>query len=312
MSNTAAAMDIPRIALKPTSTSDYCESVLSIRGMETWWWLHGLAPYRGYSRPFRDRDGHWWWRAKPQFAWTMDFLQPLERAPRLPKFKRLLGYQYPVEGKLANSLVHFNIIHHLEGYDLERVASQKRRAIRKGLKQLNIVALDPCDPQDAQQANEVWNSHVERTGWNSAFDGRAFAEHWRPLADMAATNVVGARDKQTGVLCAWLITRTVGGTVYVDTIASHTQRLEHRPNDTLIFSMLYNAARSEGVRHANYSLRSDLAPLEKFKQSLGFESGGLPACVQVNWLAALALRQFKPAIWRRLHGDWPPQRNGSQ
>ena len=216
-----------------------------------------------------------------------------------------------MEDQRANSLVHFNIIHRLDDYGLDRVASQKRRAIRKGLRHLDIAALDPCDPPTVEQARVVWNSHVERTGWNSTFDGRTFAEHWRPLADTAGTSVIGARDRQTGVLCAWLIARVVEGTVYIDTIASHTERLHHRPNDTLIFCLLHNAARSDGVQHANYFLRSDLAPLEKFKQSLGFDSSGLPARVEVNPLAALAIRLLKPAIWRRLHGDWPPPRDGN-
>lgn len=312
MSDKAPAMEVPRIELRPASTSEYCESVLSIRGVETWWWLQGLAPYRGFSRPFRDRDGEWWWGAKPQFAWKMDFFRPLERRPTLPRFKRLLGCQYPVVDELVNSLVHLNVIHQLEGYGLERVASQKRRAIRKGLRHLDVIALDPCDPQTLEQARVVWNSHVERTGWSRVFDRQAFAHHWRPLADTAGTCVIGARDSQTGVLCAWLIARVVQDTVYIDTIASHTERLDHRPNDTLIFTVLHNAARSDGVRHANYFLRSDLAPLEKFKQSLGFDSSGVPARVEVNWLAAFALRHLKPAVWRRLHGDRPPPRNGNQ
>lgn len=311
MSDKAPAIEVPRITLRPASASEYCESVLSIGSLETWWWQQGLAPYRGFSRPFRDRDGEWWWHIKPQFAWKMDFFQPLERVPRLPRFQRLLGCQYPVVDQLANSLAHFNMIHQLEGYGLERVASQKRRAIRKGLKHLDIVALDPCHPQTVEQAGVVWNSHVERTGWNSPFDGRTFANHWRPLADMAATCIIGARDKQTGVLCAWLIARAVAGTVYIDTIASHTERLDHRPNDTMIFCLLHNAARTGGVQHANYFLRSDLAPLEKFKQSLGFDSSGVPARVEVNLLTAFALRHLKPAVWQRLHGDWPP-RNGHE
>lgn len=312
MSDTAAAMDVPGIELRPASASEYCRSVLSIRAAETWWWMQGLAPYRGFSRPFRDRDGDWWWGAKPQFAWKMDFFHPLERVPRLPRFKRLLGCQYPAADQLVNSLVHINIIRQLEGYDLDRVASQKRRAIRKGLKHLDIVALDPCDPQIVEQARVVWNSHVERTGWNRKFDGGAFANHWRPLADMAATCVIGARTRQTGALCAWLIARVVEGTVYIDTIASHTERLEHRPNDTLIFTVLYNGARSGGVRHANYFLRSALAPLEKFKQSLGFDSSGVPARTEINLLAAFAIRHLKPALWRRLHGNWPPPQNGNE
>ena len=150
----------------------------------------------------------------------------------------------------------------------------------------------------------VWNSHVRRTSWNRQCEHTTFTQWWRPLADMAGTNVLGARDKQTGILCAWLIARIVEGTVYVDTIASHTDRLDQRPNDTLIFMLLYNAAQIDGVKHAHYFLKSDLETLEKFKQSLGFDSSGITSRLHVNALVGAGLRLLRPAMWQRLRGDW--------
>lgn len=305
MSKAASEVEVPQIALRAASAEDYCRSLLATPRSEMWWFQTGNVPYRGYSRPFVDRDGRWWWKAKPHFAWCVDFFSPLAERPRPPRRKALFGFQYPVSAERADSLVHFNVIRDLSGYDIAAVASQKRRAVRKGLKSLAFVALDPRDAAATEEARVVWNSHVERTGWNEPFDAPTFAGHWSPLADHAGTNVIGVRDAETGVLCAWVVLRIVEGCAYVDTIASHTDRLENRPNDTLIFTALWNAARLPGVRHANYFLRSSLEPLEAFKQSLGFDSSGLPARLCVNPLIGLALRKARPAMWRRLVGDWP-------
>lgn len=299
--------EVAPLQLKTADGDAYCRSLLATRGAEMWWFQTGAAPYRGYSRPFQDHDGRWWWRPKPQFAWTLDYFQPLQRPPRMPFGQAMLGRQYPAPAEVADSRVHFNVIHELAGYDLSCVASQKRRAVRKGLRGVRIEPLDPRDPASAEEARIVWNSHVERTGWNATFDERQFAAHWRPLADRAGVNVFGARDATTGVLCAWVVSPIVAGVVYVDTIASHSDRLENRPNDTLIFLLLYSAGRIQGVRHANYFLRSSLAPLEQFKQSLGFESSGIPSRLCVNPLVAAALRRLKPAAWQRLKGD-PPEK----
>jgi hypothetical protein len=305
----ASVPEFETVALRLASATaeDYCRGILSVPHAETWWWQTGLAPYRGYSRPFKDRDGRWWWRIKPQFSWLIDFFTPLERPPRMPLGKSMFGWQYPVAPAEANSLTHFNVIEDINGFDLSRVADQKRRAIRKGLRGLIVAPLDPRDPAATEDARVVWNSHVERTGWNQVFDAKTYAEHWRPLADEPGTNVLGARDRATGGLAAWLVARIVEGTLYVDTIASHTDRTQHRPNDTLIFAALFNAARLEPagrVRHANYFLRSSLETLEKFKQSMGFDSSGIPSKLHVNPLAATALKAIKPAMWKRLQGDW--------
>jgi len=303
MPATASEPQVPELILVPASADEYCRSLLATPRAEMWWFQTGTAPYAGFSRPFRDYDGRWWWRPKPQFAWPLDYYQPFFSAPRLPRRFCLLGYQYPVAPEQANSLVHFNLILDLSGYGLGRIAPKKRSFVRKGLRELQIVRIDPRDRVAAEEARIVWNSHVERTGWNRIFDARRFVSHWQVLSSHAGTIVLGARQRETGLLCAWAIGRLVEGCAYVDTIASHTDRLESRPNDALIFVFLVNAARA-GLRYANYFLRSSLAPLERFKQSLGFDSSGLPSRLYVNPLVAAGVRLLLPGSWRRLHGDW--------
>lgn len=307
MSNVKPAEGVPQITLRTASVDEYCRSILATPRAEMWWFQTGDAPKPGYSRPFQGSDGHWWWLPKPRFAWAADFWTPFERPPRMPLSRGLLGYQYPVAFDFADSLAHFNVIRDLPGYDIKNVEMKKRGFVRKqGLVEIELTHLDPTSTREREEARIVWNSHVERTGWNATFSPDAFGDVWGPLADHAGTNVLGARDKQTGELCAFLITRVVGGCAFMDTIASHSERQKKRPNDTIIFIALYNAARMSGVRHANYFYRSDIRPLEKFKRSLGFDPYGLPSRLELNPLARCVLRLLKPGALRRLRGDWPP------
>jgi hypothetical protein len=305
LTESAVELRVPPLALSAASEDDYCRSILASRPAETFWFLAGTGPYETFSRPFRDRDGRWWWRAKPQFAWPLDFFTAYEHRPRVPRGQAMLGRQYPVAPEQANSRVHFNVIRDLTGYGLETVASQKRRAVRKGLRNLDIAPLNPLDAASTEEAREVWNSHVARTGWSTAYEPRAFTRLWRPLADHAGTTVLGARDRSDGLLCAFLVLRTVARCAWIDTIASHTDRLENRPNDAIIFAALHEASRTPGIQHANYFLRCNLPTLEAFKQSLGFRSDGLAARIEINPLVALGLRTLKPRIWQRLLGDPP-------
>ncbi len=305
MAETLSQPEVPALSLPHCSASEYCRAILARRRCEMWWWQTGVAPYAGFSRPFEDRDGNWWWRVKVQFSWALDFFRPLSRPPRLPLLRSALGCQYPTSEAEANSLTHFNVIPSLANYDFARLGTKRRNMVRKALKLNEVAPLDLGNPKTYVEACEVWNSHVVRTSWSRKYTPEQFTQHWRPLIDMPGTRVLGARRRSDGVLCAWLIVRGVAGTLYVDTIASHTDRLDVCPNDALVYSAVWNAARTQGFAHANYFLRSYLEPIEKFKRAFGFDPSGIPSRVIVNPLMAPILRAIKPQLWKRLHGDWP-------
>jgi len=305
--------ELPQLALSAATADAYCEAILSQRGVETWWYLTGLAPYRGYSRPFRDRTGRWWWCVKPHFAWPLDFFEPPARAVGPPRVKCLLGYQDRVPEDESDSRVWMNVIPDVRGYGVASVEANKRRAVRKGLKELELAVVDPGDPAVVAAAHEVWVSHVQRTGWNQPLTPARFRETWRQLANIPGTTVLTARDpRQAGLLCAWLIGRVVGGVAYVDTIASHTERLAKRPNDALVFAFVAGAARLPGVTRAHYSLVSSLGPLERFKRFLGFVPTAFPARLHVLAPLRLALRCLRPGIWARLRGEGHWDRVGEE
>lgn len=290
------------IPLQSATERDYCAFARRTRFNEIWWYFNGLASYRGFSRPFADRTGRWWYAVKPGFAWPVNFFARPESEGRGFAFRPLLGWQYPVDAAIANSQVWMNVIHDLAAFDLARIDSDKRRAVRKGAKALDLIALDAADKRIAEAACEVWNSHVQRTGWNTPMNTERFTRSWRELRDWPGTTVVGARDRVSGALCSWVVARVIDGVVYVDTLASHTERLENRPNDTIVFAILSSAA-AAGVQKAHYSLRSSNESLERFKASMGFEAHGFPARLVLRWPVERLLRAFRPRAYRRLRGD---------
>lgn len=289
--------------LRRTSETEYCLGALQMRHNQFWWYYNGLVPSFAPWRPFQDRTGRWWYHVKPGFAWPVDYFRIVAEPDHGLERRWLLGWQYPVPPESSDSRVWLNVIHDLKGYGISRVASNKRRAVRKGFRNLRIEVVDPSDPSLGREACEVWNSHVERTGWNTRLDSDFFVQTWRELARWPGTTVMTARDPNAGdQLCAWLIARVIDETVYVDTIASHTDRLAHRPNDAIIFQCLV-LAEGMGVRHAHYSLKSKLESLETFKQSLGFTAHPFPSRLNLRRPIGPVLARIRPEIYMRLLGD---------
>ena len=103
-------------------------------------------------------------------------------------------------------------------------------------------------------------------------------------------------------MCGWLITRVIDDTVFIDTIASHTDRMAQRPNDAMIFRALVSAA-AMGVAHGHYALQSRLESLEAFKQALGFHAHPFPSRLELRWPVAPLLRLARPRLYRRLLGE---------
>lgn len=300
------------LALARCGEDAYARSAAQLRHGELWWYVGGLVR-RGTTRPFRDSAGRWWYAIKPGFIWPVNFFANLPPDAASLGWRPLLGAQWPVEPQHADSRVWMNVARDIAGYDLSRVDADKRRAVRKGLRGLSIAPGNPADPQFAAEARDVWNSHVERTGWNRRYEAAEFTASWRELAQMPGTTVLAARDRISGVLCAWLIVRVIDDVAYMDTLASHTERLDNRPNDAIVYAAVASAA-AAGVRHAHYSLRSSVTSLEAFKRSLGFEPIAFPTRLALRWMVRRMLAWKKPHLLRRLEGDenWHvPQSGGA-
>lgn len=288
--------------LRACSEDEYARAAQRSTVNEVWWYVRGLVR-RGLTRPFRNRRGIYWYCIKPGFAWPLNFFRELDvESGGYLSGRLLLGMQWPVPEAQADSKVWMNVARDIGGYDLGRVDADKRRAIRKGFKNLELSTCNPADPVVAAQACEVWNSHVKRTGWNTLMAAADFAASWAELADWPGTTVLTARNRADGSLCAWLIARVFDNVVYLDTLASHTDRLDFRPNDAIVFGTVASAA-AAGVQHAHYSLKSSVTSLEAFKASMGFVAHPFPCKLILRWPVKLALQWTHPRILRRLKGD---------
>ncbi len=303
MTNAAAATpaDTQPVRLARATGDAYGQAARSARHNSPWWYINGLV--KRHRKPFADRTGRWWWLVKPGFAWPFDFFTSFTSADGVRPLRRLLGWQFPVNEPHADSRVHLNVIHQLHGYDLDRLENKKRRnTIRKALRELLIEPADPSDQRLIVEAQEVWDSHVARTGWNSPMSVETIGASWRELANWPGTTVLVARRRTDGSLCAWLIARIIDNTVFIDTLTSHSDRLESCPNDGLVFQCLRSAALL-GVQHAHYALKSRIASLEAFKQALGFTPHPFPTKLHLRPFVGTLLRTMRPALYKRLCGD---------
>lgn len=297
-------IDAEHITLARATAQEYCEWIRRTRNSGIWWYLRGLVASSALFRPFADAGGRWWWHVKPGFAWPVDFFTPID-TNKIGRLRgNVLGRQYPVADQQANSHVHLNVIHDLTSYGLSSIEKRKRRhGIRKALRSLRIGACDPTDRSTTDQACEVWNSHVERTGWNTPMDADEFHASWTELARCPGTTTIVARDPALDdKICGWLIARVIDDTVFIDTIASHSDRMAQRPNDAIIFLCLASAA-AQGVAHGHYALKSRLESLEAFKQALGFQPYAFPVRLEFRLTVAPLLRLLRPRTYRRLLGD---------
>lgn len=297
------AMGNGSLSLNTATAAEYCRAALSMQHNEFWWYLNGTAAIRGYSAPFTDRGGRWWYQIKPGFAYPVDFFSPFDTAPRIAWSKAPLGFQYPVAHRSSNSFVFANVIGNLRNYGLSMLPGSKQRAVRRGMRCLAVGVVNPVDPIVAEEARQVWNKHVQRTGWNTPMQTQRFAAAWGELAQWPGTTVIAVREiGSVGALCSWLIVRTIAGTIYLDTLVSDSDYWSRRPNDTIIFTTLQAAARV-GITQAHFSLKSALPGVERFKASLGFAGHPFPTHLSLRWPVGTVLRNAFPKYYRRLQGD---------
>ena len=71
--------ELPFLRLNRAAIAEYCTAAAAAKSNEFWWYFNGLAPWRGYSRPFPDDAGRWWYRVKPGFAWPVNFFDPISQ-----------------------------------------------------------------------------------------------------------------------------------------------------------------------------------------------------------------------------------------
>lgn len=269
------------------------------------WWYQKLSNGgRHFSVPFQDNQGHWWYQVRPGFAWPVDAIDAVSaKGRRVPFSCSYLAYQHVVpDGEYRNSTLAVNTILDLPAYSARSIDDKRRNAIRKGFRSCEVIAVNAVDDKWLAGVTKAWNDLVDRTGWKTHRDAATVAESLKRLIECPAATFLLAVERASGRVAGFLITRILGETAYVDTIASNTELLKSNPNDILMYTFIRNAQRLPGIRKVHYAIRSNVTHLESFKTSLGFEPHPFPAMLWARPGLGTVLRLLNPRCYNRLTG----------
>lgn len=315
MAQPVQEIEIPPLPLRHSSVDEYCRSVMKAQYSPFWFYQDISKTFGNYRKPFQDSEGRWWLRIRQGFAWPADLLS--EFVPKCsPSFRyTFLAYQHIVPpGTPANSQLVINVLS-LPEYGPNSFNFKKRNKIRQGMKLCDITLMERCEPELIKGITQAWNSLVQRTGWKWPLNEQQMTEKLGEQLDMPATSVMVATEKASGRVSGFLITKIYGDTASVDTIASHSELLSSKPNDSLMYTFMMRAKAIPGVTKGNYSIRGTVTQLEEFKSALGFEHKVYPAQLHARPGFLTAVRMLRPNMYKRLIGEtyWEdkPQQEGA-
>jgi hypothetical protein len=264
-------IEIPEVNLDYASVDDHCNALRKINKAFFWWYMGAGNILWNFTLPFQDGDGRWWYQVKPGFCWPVDFLSPFKnRGKMMPLSKSFLGYQHILEdGEDANSKLIINVIDDLadvwQGLDC-----RKRQGIRKGANNCELALLTGSDYQTITECAEVWKNITARTGWKRPISREKFLESWGYFFEIPGVSVIVGRERKTGKVAGFMVTKIIGDTAYIDTIAASTEMLNTRINDLIMHSFIRNVARHKHVKKVHCAIMSYKSSLEKFKRGHGF------------------------------------------
>lgn len=304
MAQETAAIETPELPLQACSVADHCLALRTIKRLPFWWYLGRHAVLGNFSVPFRDARDHWWYQVKPGLCWAADCFAPLDpRTARPALTKSFLGYQHVVGGEAqANSHLVINAILDLAAYGPAAINTKRRNSVRKGFRGVTLEVLRGYDSDTFDQCRQAWDELTRRTGWKQTAEKGDFDETWKLLISCPGVSILVGREQASKQVAGFLVTKIIGDTAYVDTIASRTEMLHTNVNDAILYAFLMNAKRLPGVTKAHYAIRSYVEQLEKFKTGLGFVPVPFPARTRLRGLTGLVLRKFFPDKYKRMFG----------
>lgn len=305
---------VPKLALKRCSVEEHCEALRRVRVLPFWWHLGIHKLFGNFSIPFKGYFGNWWYQVKPGLAWTADCYQRLPPSgARPPLTWCVLGYQHmvPEEGEANSSLV-INTIEDFQNYSEKRLDAERRKGIRRALKKCVVEVATDFDRETLTGCLAAWNELTERVHWRRPYTFGEFERSFRAKLDIPGADVVIGRDAESGQVAGFVITKVLGDTAYVDTIASRTELRHLRVNEAMEFSFLANAAKIPGVIRAHGAIKSYQVALEKFKQGLGFVPIAFPTFTRLRGPTEFLLKTMFPNKYRRMMGKFEePELSGA-
>lgn len=307
------SIEFPNLPLRACSVADHCRALQRGKTLAFWWYLERSRLLGNFSIPFQGRRGDWWYQVKPGFCWAVECFRPIEPGRALPGLLRApLGYQHVVDSESkSNSHLVINMISDLATYGDASVDSKRRNAVRKGFKSCTLSVLESFDNDAFEGCRAAWKDLTERTGWKHAATRESFEESWRGLLDCPGVSIIVGRDNESGQVAGFLITKIIGDTAYVDTIASRTEFLKCNVNDAVMFAFLQNAKSLPGITKAHYAIRSYVETLEKFKTGLGFRPTSLPCATVLCGPVKFVLERYYPDKYKRMIGQFDEPEPGA-
>jgi len=306
MADRPAQIDVPGLDLRHCPVEEHARALVEL-GCLPYWWYQGASRVLGnYSLPFCDANGNWWFQVKPGFCWPMDCFRPIELGKAVPAYaKTYVGFQHVLPDEAAaNSHLTINAVLDLSTYGSESVNAKRRNAVRKGFKACDLEVLANLDAETIAGCCAAWNDLTARTGWKHAADEKTFSRSWHMLRDVPGVSIIVGREHQSGEVAGFLVTKIIGDTAYVDTIASRTDLLHANVNDAVMYAFLINATKLPGVCKAHYAIKSTVESLERFKTGLGFVPHPFPAMLKLRPGVPLLLSLFAREKYRRMQGRY--------
>ena len=303
MTTGAQPIVVDTIPLCHATVEEYCRALQQTSHCAFWWYLGRSKVFGDFSIPFQAGDGSWWYQVKPGFCWPADVLAVRGTLPRLPLRKAFLGYQCIAQESIANARQTINIISDVSAYGICSIDAKRRNAIRKGLRCCRVEKIQVLTPEIVVQCTAVWNEFVQRSGWKAPVSREWVEKTWEEVLRLPGATILLGIDSKSGKIVGFLITKVLGSTAYVDTIASHSAGLNVNVNDLLIYSFIASAKEIETVKNVHYAIKSYDGKLESFKCSVGFRPESLPSRTHLRPGVGLLLRACRPKDYSRLMGD---------
>ncbi len=299
----AADIAFTAIDLQHCSVDDHCAALIDT-GLPFWWYQAPSRIFGQFSTPFRDDTGTWWYAARPGFCWPVAVHTEIERSRRRVAYRKsFIGFQHCVlDADASNSTLAINVILDLAAYGPGSLTQNRRRMVRTGAKRCDVTRVDRIDDAVVVGATKCWNDLVTRTGWKTHRTAAEISESLSRLLDHPAATILLARERKSGNVAGFLVTKVFGDTAYVDTIASDSELLSTNPNDILIYTFIRNAQRIPTVAKVHYAIKSRVEQLERFKTGIGFIPHPAPAYLHLRPGMSTALRLFARPSYDRLVG----------
>ena len=306
MGKKITSIDVPDLTLSSCSVDRHCAALCEMKVMPFWWYIGKSRLFGNYSVPFKGKNDNWWYRVKPGLCWAADVFAPIAPDDAKPHLnKSFLGYQHVVADKgLANSTFVINAITNLPEYDASTINAKRRNAVRKGLKCCAINSETSPDAEMLDGCRKAWEDLTHRTGWKGEVEKDWFNESWKLLAACPGTSIIVGRETESGEVAGFLVTKIIGDTAYVDTIASRSDMLRTNVNDAVLYAFLCNAKKLEGVSKAHYAIKSNVTKLEAFKTGLGFYPLEFPAMTHLRGPTRFLMRTFCADKYKRMTGQF--------